>query len=100
MTATSYADRARRFRESRQHHTHTSDEIDERNEIIPSPGPAPTFAPLDDVIAADVAARRPHLEVVARVERLRLAANEAATPLDRVVLADWEKILHHMESTS
>ena len=52
------------------------------------------YAPLDDVIAADMAARYPHSEIVARADRLaRRAAAPGAPALDRVLADDWQRIL-------
>jgi|GEM_PF-4959999 len=68
--------------------------------VSPPPYSDPAYAPLDDVIAADEAAKYPHPTIVARVERLRLvAADPDATPLDRAVCDDWERILTFKERT-
>jgi len=46
------------------------------------------------VIAADMAARYPHSEIVARADRLaRRAAAPGAPALDRVLADDWQRIL-------
>jgi hypothetical protein len=56
--------------------------------------PDPAYLPLDDAIAADVAAKYSRDEIITRVERLDVStALPDATPLDRVVAADWRAIL-------
>lgn len=54
----------------------------------------PTYRPLDDVIAADVATKHPRAEIEARVARVAArAALPGATALDRALAADWIAIL-------
>ena len=52
------------------------------------------YAQLDDVIAADVAGKHPHPEIVTRADRLAArAALAGATTLDRALADDWRRIL-------
>ena len=56
--------------------------------------PLAHYAQLDDVIAADVAGKHPHPEIVVRADRLAArAARAGATALDRALADDWRRIL-------
>jgi hypothetical protein len=53
----------------------------------------PTCKPLDEVISEDMALKHDRAEIENRVERLiARAALPGATPLDRVIAADWTAI--------
>ena len=92
----SFADRAVRFRERRQptpQITNTHREISEICEESP-PRPEPGFDPLDDVIAADVAAKHDRTTILARIDRCAArAALPGATAVDRQAVTDWRRIL-------